>query len=511
MSSATTESASSTAKVPMGQKLAYAAGQLPGSFFGSFTGQIQAFYYAYMGLNWQYILIAQILFGLWNLINDPIFGVLQDRTKSKSGRYIPWIKYCAPFFTVGFIILFIPPEGWRSVYGSQYQIALFLWYLLSQALYDTFFTIVYLAHVALAPQMTMNEDERTQIAIYSAIMGVVGIALSSAFPLLYLTVPITPEKIQSFKIVVIIFGILGLFPWIWITKVIKERHEFIPKEDTPFFESIKMVFRNPSGRIYIIYDGISVGLLNFVMGGITFMISYIFGTEGGWTFWDFLPYLIAPVLCFIIGLLIELWIPKKYDIKTALWYSMIMEAIGFFIAFLGVLPSENAPLYEYAVPENLWLISLGMSIALLGFSGDFIYHNPMRAQTIDFDEVSTGERRESVYAGVGCILSKPMISVALAGVTTILALYGLVPADPSNPLAQGLVLDVATSTWPRAIMGVGIAVFLVPAILATIGAISWYWYPLDRKALIELNRKRDEMHALKRAERLTSDGQSKFV
>lgn len=508
----TDTSTSSFSKLPMRQKLAYASGQLPGSFFGSFTGQIQAFFYGYMGLRWEYIIIAQIFFAIWNFINDPIFGVLQDRTKTQKGRYIPWIKWCAPFFTVGFIVLFFPPDYWRnSISGEEFQIPLLLWYMFGQMFYDTFFTIVYLAHVALMPQMTMDTQERTQISIISSVMGLIGIAASAAFPLMYLTQPITPEMISNFKIVVVIFGILGLAPWYWIVKDVKERQEFIPEKDTPFWESVKCVFRNPSGRIYIIYDGISVGVLNFVMGAITFLLSYVIGTYSGLSVFDQIGYLIGPVLCFIIGLVIELKIPKKWDLKTALWYSMITEAIGFFIAFLGVLPTENAPLEIYQVPENLWLVSLGVSIAMLGFSGDFIYHNPMRAHTIDYDELTTGERRESVYAGVGCLLSKPMISVALAGITTTMALYGLVPANPDDPLVSSGLTLAANSTWPRAIMGVGVAVFLVPAILALIGAIFWYWYPIDRKMEEEIRLKLEELHVKKRNERLSESGSSRYT
>jgi GPH family glycoside/pentoside/hexuronide:cation symporter len=507
-SETTTESFS---QLPMRQKIAYASGQLPGSFFGSFTGQIQAFFYGYMGLRWDYIIIAQIFFAIWNFVNDPIFGVLQDRTKTKNGRYLPWIKICAPFFTIGFIILFFPPDYWRnSISGEEFQIPLLLWYMLGQMLYDTFFTIVYLAHVALMPQMTMDTNERTQIAIISSVMGLIGIAASAAFPLMYLTQPITPDMIRDFKIVVVVFGVLGLAPWYWIVKEVKERQEFIPEKDTPFWESVKCVFRNPSGRIYVIYDGISVGILNFTMGGVTFLLAYVFGQYSGRSIFDLIPYLIGPVLCFVLGLWIELKIPQKKDLKTALWYSMTMEAIGFFIAFLGVLPTVTAPLDTYQVPENLWLVSIGFSIAMLGFSGDFIYHNPMRAHTIDYDELTTGERRESVYAGVGCLLSKPMISVALAGITTILALYGLVPAEPDDPLNSGLKL-AANSTWPRAIMGVGIAVFLVPAILALIGVIFWYWYPIDRKMEEEIRTKLEKLHEKKRGERLSESGSSKFT
>jgi GPH family glycoside/pentoside/hexuronide:cation symporter len=498
-------------KLTFKEKLSYAMGQMPGTFYGSFTGQIQAFWYTWMGLGIKYIIIAQILYGIWNLVNDPIFGVLQDRTRSKDGRYIPWIKWFSPLFTVAFIILFLPPQLWRyGTGGEQYQLSLFAWYLLSQMFYDTFFTIVYLAHVSLLPQMTMDQDERTEISILSSITGVIGIAGSAIFPLIYLTNP-TEEKIASFQIVVIIIGCVALLPWIFIIKNVKERQEFIPPKETPFVESVKCVFKNPSGRIYMIYDGISVGLLNGAMTAITFLMAWVFGLNEdynpGWGIVDLLPYLVPVVLCFGIGIWIELQIPKKWDVKAALMYSMICEAIGFGLAYIGVITSSNLNPDTFVVPSNLWMVSLGMSIAMLGFSGDFIYHNVMRADTIDYDEFMTGERRESVYAGVGCLLSKPMISVALAVVPGIIAAYGLVPVSPDDPQTALKV----TQGFDQAVIGVATAGFLFTAILAIIGVISWFWYPLDRKALIELRANLEKIHAQKRDERLGADGLSKYA
>jgi glycoside/pentoside/hexuronide:cation symporter, GPH family len=506
----------STGKLTFKQKIIYASGQLPGSFFTSFTGQIQAFYYAWMGLNIKYIIISQVLYAIWNAVNDPLFGVLQDNTRSKDGRYIPWIKYIAPIFTVAFIILFFPPQQWRyGTGGEEYQIYLAAWYLISQMFYDTGFTIVFIAHVALAPQMTMDQKERTDISVLSAIMSIAGIGISAAFPLLFLTNP-TASSIIGLQITVVVFGILGFIPWIFIVKKIKENPEFIPKkaDKMEFWKNIKYVFKNPSGRIYVLYDGISVGLLNTVMTAITFIIAWVFVVNPeynpGWETINIIPYLVPVVLCFIIGLFIELNIPNKWgkDVKYALMYSMIMEAIGFFIAFLGVITSTNLTPDALVVPNNLWVVSLGMSIAMLGFSGDFIYHNVMRADTIDWDEVETGERRESVYAGIGCLLSKPMISVALIIVPALMSFYGLVPKSPDDPTDAALVVEQG---FDKATIAVAIAGFLVPAIFALIGCIFWVYYPLDKKALTELRIKLAVLHKKKRAERLNADGTSKFL
>jgi GPH family glycoside/pentoside/hexuronide:cation symporter len=502
-------------KLSFKEKLIYASGNLPGNFFGSFTGQIQTFFVWWMGLGAIYILIGQILYGIWNMVNDPLFATLQDRTKTKDGRYIPWIKWFAPLFTVAFILLFVPPMTWRTkISGDEYQIPLFIWYIISLALYDTFFTIVYLAHVAILPQMTMNEKERTDISIYTTVLGLIGTAISGILPFALL-VQMTNESIALFQKLVILFGILGMIPWILIVKYIKEKQEYIPEKETPFIQSLKYVFTNPSGRIYVIYDGISVGINNTLMTAITFIFGWIFGINTyyqqlypDWGYLSIIPYLIPIVAGFLIGLVIELKIPKKWDVKTALMYSMICEAVGFFIAYISIVTSKNMSPDTYILPGNLWGVSIGMGIVGLGFTGDFIYHNVMRADTIDYDEYLTGERRESIYAGIGCLLSKPMNSVVLATIPLIILSYGLEAATQNSPSDSTYNI---TQGFANAVLGVGTAAFLFPCILAVIGIIFWLFYPLNRKKLQEMRLVLDKMHEKKRSERLCEDGSSKFV
>ena len=68
---------------------------------------------------------------------------------------------------ISFLLVFFPPNMLRDVGGSvdmfsQKQILLFVYYLVTQLFYDTAYTIIYIAWVALLPQMTLNEGERTK-------------------------------------------------------------------------------------------------------------------------------------------------------------------------------------------------------------------------------------------------------------------------------------------------------------------------------------------------------------
>lgn len=485
-------------KLSFKEKFAYATGALPGGFFSSFTGAITTFYYAWMGLKADYILIGQLIYMIWNVINDPIFGTLQDRTRTKMGRYLPWIKYSAVPFTIGFILLFIPPQGWRlQTGGDRYQIALLIWYLVSYMIYDTFFTIVYLAHVSLAPQMTFDQKERTEINGLGSILTFVGMGASLAFPMMFLTGDLSAENIRSFQIVAIIFGILAIFPWFFIVKVVKEKKELIPQSETPFWEGVKYVFKNKSGLLYMVYDGVSVGILNALLVGMFFMFTWIFGAGNEQ---NAMIYFIIPALFVVIGIPIQLRIGSKISVKAALSYSLWTIFIGGLISYIGIMTSDlTASETIWEAPTNLWIVSVGMSIIFLGFSGDFIFHQVMRADTIDFDELRTGERREAVYAGVACLFGKVMESVVMALIPLFLTLYGLVPSDPNDPTAEPITPTLGIGS---AIKGVATGVFLMPAVFALIGAILWHWYPLGKKHIAEMRIELEELHAKKREERL---------
>nr|MDO8111183.1 MFS transporter [Candidatus Sigynarchaeota archaeon] len=462
---------STTERISWKETIGFGLSGIPGGIFSTFLGYIQAFYFGYMGLQPGWIVMAQIIYAIWNVLNDPLFGMLQDRTRSRKGRYMPWIKACAPLFSISFVLVFFPPAAWsNAVGGVDYQMPLFLWYLISQLLFDTFFTICYLACSALFPQMTLDGRERTKISLVAAGLGIAGAAAAGFIPMILLSSP-TPESISTFQASVVVYGVVALVPWLLLVRWVKERQEYIPPKQQPFRTSAKAVFTNPAGRVFIVYEGIAMGINYFIQTSFAFIIAWIFGYNayhGTWTFWNAVPFLLGPLGGIVAGTIVQLYIPKFRDLKTAIMISLIFECAGFTIAFLAAWMPAGAIVGTYDLPESAWLVSIGFSIAAFGLPSDIIYHGPVRSDVVDYDEVLTGERREAVYAGVGCILSKPMTSVALAAVPVILALFGLVPAKQGD---INFGLEVLGNDFGIAITGVAVAAFLVPAILAGIGIV----------------------------------------
>jgi glycoside/pentoside/hexuronide:cation symporter, GPH family len=489
-------------KLSLPQKLAYGSGMLPGAFYQSFFGQIQIFYYAWMGLSIFYLTLGQIIYMIWNVINDPIFGVLEDRTRNKRGRYIPWIRWFSPLFTISFIILFVVPSQWRfHDAGASMQFWVFLWYLVSLLLYDTGFTVVYLAHAALLPQVSQNFKERTEMSLYAAILGGVGAVVSGLFPLIFLTNP-TLDSIIAFQWCVVIFGAASMIPWMILWRVLKERVELIPETKESFWQNVKYVFKNPACRIYIIYDGLTVGINTILATAITIILSWSFGLENPYApstavvdIMTIIPYAIPLLAGAIIGIYLQFFIPKKRDLKSLMLWDFMFMFIGFLLAFFGALPSPSQPDDVFIAPPNAWLMAIGLGIAMLGFFGNLIYLNPLNADVVDYDEFLTGARRESVYSGINCIFSKPMASIALIIFPAVLSALGLQPAAPGDPTSNALVV---VSGFKNAITGVAMASFLVPALLAIIGYFCFLPYPLDKKKLADIRPFLDNHHAEQR-------------
>lgn len=472
--------------VPMKEKLAYAFGQMPGTFYGGVMGVIQSFYFAWMGLLTIWISIAQIVYAVWNVVNDPIFGNVIGNTryynkrKGEIQRYIPYIKFGAPIFSLCFALVFFPPDAWRGQPSNLIiQVWLFTWYLVSQLAYDTLFTLVLCAYVALLPQMTLNQREREKIQLYATAVQIPAILIGFIIPVTFLANP-SAEKITQFQILVVAIAIFGIVPYLILSKYVREHSEHIPENKTPLFKSLKLAFKNPSYRVYLIYDGVSVLFLNLIMVSLPFYLTWVLGPMEGL---NMLVFWIGPITCVILSVPIILKIASKYSTKASISYYFGALAIGgIFSFFAGLL-------------GNWILVSIGFSIFMLGFTGEFIQHNPMRADTIDYDYWKiSGERREGLYAGIGPLISKPMISVALALPPALMTAFGLIYVDAVGGLSPTHGLAAAS-------LGVNISMTLIPGITCLIGLIIWIkFYPLTGKVVEEMKKEVRILHEQRKNE-----------
>lgn len=175
-------------------KLAYGAGDLGPAI----TANILAFFLLLFftnvvglkaGLAGSILMIGKI----WDAVNDPIVGVMSDRTQSKWGRRLPWIFWGAIPFGIFFVLQWLVPRFSADPVVNQWW--LFGYYILVAVLFNTAYTAVNLPYTALTPQMTQDYNERTNLNSFRFLFSIGGSVLSLilAQVIFALLKPATPQ------------------------------------------------------------------------------------------------------------------------------------------------------------------------------------------------------------------------------------------------------------------------------------------------------------------------------
>ncbi|KAK6170844.1 hypothetical protein SNE40_019142 [Patella caerulea] len=135
------------------------------SFGFSVLSSVFGFYYVKVFLNYYKIeegwfQFAQMLYLVWNTLNDPLFAYFQDKANfrlTKTRREA--ILYTAPLFSLSFILTWFPWAQGTWVTGLHLITAL--------CLYDTFYTFIGLAHCCLFTEISSDPKIRLQLTQWS--------------------------------------------------------------------------------------------------------------------------------------------------------------------------------------------------------------------------------------------------------------------------------------------------------------------------------------------------------
>ncbi|XP_060946337.1 transmembrane protein 180-like isoform X1 [Limanda limanda] len=151
--------------------LAYAMTTLGSTMINS----IFSFYYVKLFLNKYKISEgafqqSQVMYMVWNAINDPLFGYLQDNSRVAfcSQRRLS-ILYGAPFYSLSFLIAWFP---WRSYAPNDWLSGLHL--MVALCVFDAMLTFVLLAHSALFAEISSHHQNRLRLIKYNQVASLIG-------------------------------------------------------------------------------------------------------------------------------------------------------------------------------------------------------------------------------------------------------------------------------------------------------------------------------------------------
>ncbi|MFW9964944.1 MAG: MFS transporter [Candidatus Sifarchaeia archaeon] len=426
-------------------------------------GTAITFYYnVKLGLSEEWVSLAWLLFAFWNAINDPLFGIFQERIDTDIGRRIPVLRFGAPFYSLTFIICWFPFMG-------STQIALFWNLLLVLFLFDSMFTMVGLVITALPAEMCVTQEARSNLSLYNVIVGSIGALLAMILPLILLTDESSTELNPLFKPVMVVIAIVAGIVLFFSSYALTENEYARTEEPLGFIESMIETLKN---REFLAFESMNFFremAFTIVIGSMIYFVQYVVMLQG---FLASIPLFIVFIFMLSFSFLADRMV-KKQGLKQVYVVGLMLTSAGLaFLFFSGNL---------------LIAVMLSLVVVGVGFAPVNLIWSPLLADVIDNDEMLTGKRRETTYAGMNALITKPAISIANALFLLVISAFGF---------------DNTLNVQPEsAIFGIQLGFALIPAICFIISAITfWKWYKLDGKDWIAKKTELGKIHLQKEKE-----------
>ena len=450
MDTITTKTNITNKKLSFGLKLGYGIGDIGSNIFIVTSGLFLLFFLTnILGVDPALAGLVLLFPKLWDVISDPIMGGISDVTHSSIGRRRPYLLAAAIPFGLTFFLLFLTPH-----YNSELAKALYVGLMF--AIGCTVFTVFNVPYSSMVAEMSDDYNERMSITSFRMIGSSVGVLLAGglAMPL----VNIGGGNEAGYRFMGIILGIMvTIFSLICFFGTRKAKTLQVIDNRPPFVEQVKIAFRNTPFKMLMAmytFQSLAIGVL---MAGLIYYVKYVMGlpeTSMGIVF----PILIVTAIIFI-----PVWLKIGVKIGKIKAYSIGLMILAIILFSLFFTKSTQLNLFYI----KIFLLGIG-------FSSFQLFPFSMLPDTIEFDELQSGMRREGIFSGIWSSAQKTAYSVGPSIVGFTLSISGF----------------VNTSVQPESVeFGVRIVFCVFTAVMILFSLLPFYKYNLTENKFEEIKLK----------------------
>ncbi len=444
-----------TTKLSIREKMGYGVGDTASHFVWDMVGfWILIFYTDTFGISAAAAGTIMLIARAWDMVNDPLMGIIADRTKTRFGKFRPYILWMALPYSILAVLTFSTPD-----FGETGKI---LYAAITYFLLMTVYTAINLPYSSLGAVMTSDSYERAGLNSYRFVFAFIGQLIVSGTALTLATHFGKGDQAKGYQLTLILFSIISFVLFMITFSSTKERvHP--PKAQK---ESVKEDFKNLwKNRPWVIL--FFVGIISFVMFAmqnlsVAYYFKYYIGKESGVQLFN-----VIGTIALIVVIPFSKPLAKRFGKRNVFLASSILSGIFFMLLYLpGV--------------GDIKLIYLFNILAKMAYAPAVPLIWTMLADTADYSEWKTGRRSTGLVFSAATFAQKAGwgLGGALAG--WLLAIFKFVPNVEQTA---------------SAIVGMKLMISVIPGVLYMSCAILLFFYSIDHKTCLtmekELQARRD--------------------
>ncbi|MDY0393510.1 glycoside-pentoside-hexuronide (GPH):cation symporter [Virgibacillus halophilus] len=327
------EIAGGSEKLSIKEKLSYGVGDIASNFvWGIVTSYLLFFYTDIFGITAAAAGTLFLITRLWDAINDPIMGVIIDKTKSKHGKTRPYLLYLSvPLAIIG-VLTFITPDF--SATGKL------IYAYVTYTLLGMVYTAINLPYGALMTRMTRDSGEKGELNSYRGMGRTIGAIIVSACTLPLANYLGNGNQQIGFPITMGIYSLIAVVLFMVTFKNCQERvaPSITPKQQSPVRKSALDMLKNKYWVIIAISTILWFLRMGMMNAALIYYVNYYLERPGT------IPlYLTLLNLANFVGAILALFALKKWGSRNT---SIIMYTLATIIfVFLFMLGGESTILF----------------------------------------------------------------------------------------------------------------------------------------------------------------------
>ena len=403
--------------------------------YGMFYSYLSYYLSSVLGLEEGFLLLITPLARIWDGINDPMMGTIVDNTRTKFGKYRPWILIGAICNAVVLFLLF-------TSFGMS-GLPLYIYIAIMYVLWGMTNTMADIPYWSMVPSFTSEEKERNLVATvarsFSGIgQGIISILTPIICPML--SSGITDEKGYSasgFSRWAGICGVALVFFALVCVLITKEKNVVYGEKKKFSLKQIFTVIKNNDQLVvFIVFAMLSNAGWYLTSSTAVYYFTDTLGNSKLQSLFQTIG-----TVGSVLGLLVVPVLTKWFSKRQPYTISLVSAIVGYGLMLI------TGPILKL----NVVVMDVCYILASVGVSSMFVSQTIFLADIVDYGEYKNGERNESITFSMKGFLQKMAYTMQ-----TIVLFGGLGLMNYNDQITANVGLNDTTKT------GIGVICFGVP-------------------------------------------------